>query len=278
MELKKKLSLSGTFFGAVMVLSGCANGWNVDKMNESAAVGNPFTQALYAEYKEFVQSEVEWVDWKDADYFAVKATSAAEGVEVMPEDPAEWGIVGDDLVKMQNYRQELVRLLDIRGRAKRAALGAKAQVAFDCLVEQSANDENHQDVDKKKCRDTLTAALTDLKLPKQKTHTVHFNFGSSALTKETKATLKAAAEAAKRYDEAYIYLEGHADTVSTDAYNKTLSAKRAANARAYLVQLGIAGDRIRTEAYGEEQLAVETGDNVREAQNRRVVITFTDKK
>lgn len=69
-------------------------------------------------------------------------------------------------------------------------------------------------------------------------------------------------------------LAGHADKSGSDRYNVGLSQRRNATVRAYLESKGIPGGVISTEAFGESAPLVQTADGVREAQNRRVEVTY----
>lgn len=69
-------------------------------------------------------------------------------------------------------------------------------------------------------------------------------------------------------------LAGHADKSGSDRYNVGLSQRRNATVRAYLESKGVPGGVISTEAFGESAPLVQTADGVREAQNRRVEVTY----
>ncbi|MFN5824392.1 MAG: OmpA family protein, partial [Sphingomonadales bacterium] len=60
----------------------------------------------------------------------------------------------------------------------------------------------------------------------------------------------------------------------SDRYNVGLSQRRNATVRAYLESKGVPGGVIATEAFGESKPLVDTADGVREAQNRRVEVTY----
>lgn len=276
MDLKRKLSLTGVFAGMAFFVSGCVTGWNVDTMKETTPTGNAFTQALYAEYSKLVDGEVQQEDWKAADFFAIKGTSAANGVEVMPEEPGDWGVPAGDMDQLVDMRAMLVELLDVRGRNDRPEVAAKAQVSYDCMVEQYADREHHQPYHMKMCREAFLASIAALKAPLQQTYAVFFRSGSSALSKESRAVLKEVAAAAEQYPDWFLRVEGHTDTVASMEYNRKLSLRRSAAVREYLKRLGVEGKRVYTSGHSEKRLAVETKDNVHEKQNRRVVITFTE--
>jgi len=69
-------------------------------------------------------------------------------------------------------------------------------------------------------------------------------------------------------------LAGHTDRAGSTAYNVGLAERRNASVNSYLTGRGVPGTRITTEAFGESQPRVPTADGVREAQNRRVEVTY----
>ncbi len=68
-----------------------------------------------------------------------------------------------------------------------------------------------------------------------------------------------------------LYVAGHTDTVGNTADNRLLSEQRANAIASYLMKNGLAKLKISilVRGFGEESLAVQTGDNVDEARNRR---------
>jgi OmpA-OmpF porin, OOP family len=103
---------------------------------------------------------------------------------------------------------------------------------------------------------------------------IFFDFDKSNITPEAATILDNAAQAFQTTGQAQIVLAGHADRSGSDAYNQALSERRSAAAKAYLMNRGIADSAIATTAFGESRPLVQTADGVREAQNRRVEITF----
>ncbi len=71
---------------------------------------------------------------------------------------------------------------------------------------------------------------------------------------------------------------GHTDTTGTEAYNMALSLRRANTVKDALVKLGVPAAAITTVGRGEAGLLVQTGDGVREPQNRRVEITHPGRR
>lgn len=66
-------------------------------------------------------------------------------------------------------------------------------------------------------------------------------------------------------------IEGHTDDVGDEAMNQSLSERRAAAVREWLVSAGsVAGDRLETVGFGESRPAAEGTSAEARAQNRRV--------
>jgi outer membrane protein OmpA-like peptidoglycan-associated protein len=74
----------------------------------------------------------------------------------------------------------------------------------------------------------------------------------------------------------HLEVTGHTDTVGSDAYNMRLSRRRAESVAAELEKDGIPASEIAIFAKGKRDLLVPTADGVREPQNRRVQITYSD--
>jgi outer membrane protein OmpA-like peptidoglycan-associated protein len=108
------------------------------------------------------------------------------------------------------------------------------------------------------------------KPPKQ--FIVFFGFNKSNLSSEAVRVVSEAAAAAKQYGSADIIVVGHTDTVGSPSYNMRLSLRRAAAVKSELSQQGIKPSMIHTEGKGETELMVQTGDGVKEPQNRRATI------
>jgi outer membrane protein OmpA-like peptidoglycan-associated protein len=101
---------------------------------------------------------------------------------------------------------------------------------------------------------------------------VFFGFNKSNLTVEAQGVVADAAAAAKQFGSANIIVVGHADTVGSPQYNQRLSERRSNTVRKELVGQGIESNKIAASGQGETELLVQTGDNVKEPQNRRASI------
>jgi peptidoglycan-associated lipoprotein len=106
---------------------------------------------------------------------------------------------------------------------------------------------------------------------------VYFELDSSDLTAANQKTLDEDAALLKRYTSWTVTVEGHCDERGTAEYNLALGERRAIAARAYLISLGIAADRLRTVSYGKEFPFDPGHDESAFSKNRRAHFVITTK-
>lgn len=100
---------------------------------------------------------------------------------------------------------------------------------------------------------------------------VFFDTDQTDISPTGQVTLQKQAAWLKRFPNYQITIEGHADERGTREYNIALGARRATNAKNYLVSLGISPARIRTISYGKERPVAVCDDISCWSQNRRAV-------
>ncbi len=98
----------------------------------------------------------------------------------------------------------------------------------------------------------------------------YFDFDKSSLKPQGKRRLDALAARLIDMDLEVVVATGHTDATGSKTYNQRLSERRALTVKRYLVQKGIAGDRIFTEGKGEKQPVAPNSTRAGRAQNRRV--------
>ena len=104
---------------------------------------------------------------------------------------------------------------------------------------------------------------------------VTFAVDSSTISPAFQTTLNQIAESMKSYPDSLIDVYGHTDSTGADAYNQTLSERRAQSVANFLVMRGVSQSRVRSQGFGE-QYPVATNDTAEgRALNRRVEIKIT---
>jgi outer membrane protein OmpA-like peptidoglycan-associated protein len=101
---------------------------------------------------------------------------------------------------------------------------------------------------------------------------VLFDFDSSALRSASRSELREMAGVFNRYSDTSIVVEGHTDSIGTDAYNQRLSERRASAVANFLQDQGVRGSRIDAYGYGESRPRASNGTASGRQQNRRVEI------
>jgi OOP family OmpA-OmpF porin len=99
-----------------------------------------------------------------------------------------------------------------------------------------------------------------------------FDFDKSVLKPEGKAKLDDLIAKMKGISLEVIIVVGHTDSVGTDAYNLTLSTKRAEAVKAYLTSNGVEKNRIYTEGKGKSSPIADNKTKEGQAKNRRVEV------
>lgn len=100
---------------------------------------------------------------------------------------------------------------------------------------------------------------------------VKFDFDNSQVKPESYGDIKNLADFLTQYPQTTTVVEGHTDSVGSDAYNQTLSERRANAVRDVLVnQYGVGSDRVSAAGYGESRPVADNASADGRAVNRRV--------
>jgi peptidoglycan-associated lipoprotein len=145
--------------------------------------------------------------------------------------------------------------------ARRAAADAAARHRADSIAAADAA-----------ARDAAGAAAS---LRSALTATVHFDYDQADLRPADKSILDAKIPILQANTGVTLRISGHTDERGSDEYNLALCQRRAAAAKAYLVQHGIAESRIETISYGEERPVAQGSDESAFSQNRRAEFEIT---
>ena len=137
---------------------------------------------------------------------------------------------------------------------------------------------NHND----KCPDTRPGARIDvygceiqdiINLPG-----VTFVTGFDILLPGLESVLQEAATTLNRYPDLRVEVAGHSDSAGDAATNEGLSARRAKTVRNFLIQYGVAEDRLTFRGYGESQPIADNSTEEGRAMNRRVELRVVDRE
>lgn len=101
-----------------------------------------------------------------------------------------------------------------------------------------------------------------------------FDSGQSALKPGARNTLAKIADQLRVSQDAQISIEGHTDSVGSEEYNQTLSEKRAAAVRDYLISRGLAAAKINIAGQGEAAPVASNDTPSGRQQNRRVELVI----
>jgi outer membrane protein OmpA-like peptidoglycan-associated protein len=102
-------------------------------------------------------------------------------------------------------------------------------------------------------------------------HDIFFDFNSDRIRQLSEPTLREIAEVLKRHPDWTLGIEGHTDSVASDAYNQELSQRRAAAVKAALTErYGINPGRLSTAGFGESRPRERNDTLEGRARNRRV--------
>jgi outer membrane protein OmpA-like peptidoglycan-associated protein len=99
---------------------------------------------------------------------------------------------------------------------------------------------------------------------------ITFATNSAEITPESASRLQQTLETLQNHPDIIVEISGHTDDVGSDAYNKTLSQRRADAVKSWLVANGIDGSRLRAVGYGEERPTVPNDSPENRQLNRRI--------
>ena len=245
-------------------------------------------------------------DWNSAKLYAEKALGAADGKDILPEKISYWVIPADKQSELNKAYNNLMTVY------KEALLLdpfnlAKAISSLDCWAEQQ--EENWQTWDIDQCRNDFLSAMHEIFgslekeegiSTKQKINNeisklddsvsddsvsivtknsenkilqiIYFDFDKSKLSDVSIEEIKNFINTNNKTIKKFIVV-GHTDTMGTKKYNKVLSLERAEAVQKVLTELGIEKNNIHILGKGEDNLRVQTADEVKHPANRRAEIS-----
>jgi peptidoglycan-associated lipoprotein len=104
-----------------------------------------------------------------------------------------------------------------------------------------------------------------------KANSVLFDFDSAAIKSNQREKIQEVASYLKSSSSAgqKMLIDGHCDERGTEEYNRALGERRALAVRKFLVDSGVAADRVHTRSWGEDRPALQGHDEAAWSKNRR---------
>ncbi|WP_298556273.1 OmpA family protein [uncultured Algibacter sp.] len=104
--------------------------------------------------------------------------------------------------------------------------------------------------------------------------TILFNSGKSSVKKESNTVLNEIVGILKEYPSAKFSIEGHTDSIGSSVLNKNLSEARASSVMTFLIERGVASNRLTSKGYGESKPIATNSTKAGQSKNRRVEINL----
>jgi len=260
---------------AAALLAGCAGGAQraIGELESAPAGGDAFTQTLAQEYLALAEKEYDLLDYQDSQHFAQKGLSAASG-EAVGADPLGMRTLQSQFAdEAAALRAETVDYVD-RFQSSEPEQAARAQALFDCAFEEY---EEYWQVEAQPyrlsaCLDELQAMLEEgMPATVSLAADVLFEFDRSEIQPEFEGVLTEIADLIVANDE-QVTIEGHTDSIGTEAYNMGLGQRRADSVADYLASQGVPMEDMTTVSYGETRPVAPNDTPEGRALNRRVEI------
>ena len=118
----------------------------------------------------------------------------------------------------------------------------------------------------------LGAKVSETEITIRLSGSILFDFDSANLRADAERTLEELAQVLVAYAPRSARIEGHTDSIASDAYNQGLSERRAAAVAKWLAGHGIAANRLQSAGKGESQPVADNAIAAGRQQNRRVEV------
>jgi len=175
------------------------------------------------------------------------------------------GIVGGVIANNTGGKQSTGRTAVgvIAGAAAGGAIGHSMDKKEEQL-KQIAAERNAKEMEVERVRDDLLRVSVSSE--------ASFDFDRAELKPEFKPTLNKVADVLYKDTTLRIRVVGHTDSQGSEAYNQSLSERRAQATASYLISQGVAASQVTVEGRGESEPRADNATAAGRAQNRRVEI------
>lgn len=101
-----------------------------------------------------------------------------------------------------------------------------------------------------------------------------FAFNSSDIEGDARSNLQVLAQSLEKYPRSNVLIVGHTDSIGSDAYNQSLSERRASAAANFLATVGVGRERVSTRGMGEADPIADNASDSGRQDNRRVEVAI----
>jgi len=182
---------------------------------------------------------------------------------VAPSDQIHDDVIDSALSTLSDL--SLVERISVSADTPKEAIEAATQTTdkptSPTLAAESVDDGQQQAV--------LRSALDALQMKR-----ILFESGSNVLTAQSEQTVKAMSEVFAQFPEINIEIEGHTDSSGASSNNLRLSQLRANAVRDYIIQQGIAAERLIAYGFGDGVPIADNGTAAGRKLNRRIEFNF----
>ena len=275
---------------AVGLLAACASTTPSPALEEartavSTAAGNPaVNQYAQLELKQatdaLAQADRVWADDKDTSETNHLAYIARQRAEIATNTARARQL--DANIKQAGSEADRIRLQARTQEADAARLRAQQAQQQAMSAEQRAAQQQALARSAQQRVDVLEAQLRELEAQQTERGLlvtlgdVLFAFDKAELSAQAAPRLDKLARFLTQFPERKVLIEGYTDSVGAQAYNLSLSERRAQAVRTALAQRGIDSARIAAHGYGKAHPVADNHSADGRAMNRRVEIVITD--
>ena len=277
-DMTRRLTPTALALAAALALSACATrqppaSLEATRTVVNNAAANPdVARRAPLELKEatdtLARADQAWnknADGAEADSLAYVARQRAETAVALTRARN-----ADDQLKDANATANRLRL-DARTRELQTARGEAAQAnaqAAQANARAAALEARLKELQAQQTERGLLVTLGD----------VLFEFGKANLLPTAGQRLDQLADFLKQYPDRKLIIEGHTDSVGSDAANQALSERRAQAVQQALVGRGVDPARITARGYGKAYPVASNATPEGRALNRRVEVVIADEK
>ncbi len=159
-----------------------------------------------------------------------------------------------------------------KGRFLGAAVGAIAGGAVGNYMDKQQRELEEQLAEEKRQNAIELERLKGDILKVNLSSEVSFDVDRATIKPGFYGTLNKLANVLAKYHNTIVHIIGHTDSTGSNSYNQRLSERRAEAVKTYLVEHGVASNRVRTEGRGESEPRASNATAEGRAMNRRVEI------